>query len=149
MLYWKLNQKLKLIQSKEIDKIEKEVKKKTKKQPPKDIFKKFKKLVISKEKKTHHHVMCMESYFIEQPAMSFQDYEFLHLAAMNKKQDKDDEQKELPLKFVLGVTLMLGGAFVMFATPVCPMLGYAGEMMMTTGLGYILGHGVDIYEKEY
>jgi hypothetical protein len=92
--------------------------------------------------------MCMESYFIDQPAMSFQDYELLNLAAVNRKQDQGNEQNELPLKFVLAVSLMLGGAFVMFATPVCPVLGYAGEMMITTGFGMMVDQGLDIYQKE-
>jgi hypothetical protein len=83
--------------SKEIDKIESTVKKKGSK-PPKDIFKKFKSLVHNKEKKKHHRAMCMESYFIDQPAMSFQDYELLNLAAVNRKQDQGNEQNELPLK---------------------------------------------------
>ena len=91
--------------------------------------------------------MCMESYFIDQPAMSFEDYEFLHLAAAQRKHEHGNEQ-ELPLKFVVAVSLMLGGAFVMFATPVCPVLGYAGEMMMTTGFGMLVDQGLDIYQKE-
>ena len=68
-----------------------------------------------------------------------------------KKPDQDDEKvkNELPLKFVISVTLILGGAFVMFATPVCPPLGYAGEMMMGTGFGMLLDQGIDIYQKEY
>jgi hypothetical protein len=89
----------------------------------------------------------MESYFIDQPAMSFPDYEILHLAASNKDQEK--EQNELPLKFVIAVSLMLGGAFVMFATPICPILGYAGEMMITTGFGILVDQGLDIYQREY
>ena len=44
---------------------------------------------------------------------------------------------------------MLGGAFVMFATPVCPPLGYAGEIMMTTGFGILIDQGLDVYQKEY
>lgn len=131
--------------SKEIDKIENNAKKKGSK-PPKDIFKKLKSLVQSKEKKKHHRAMCMESYFIDQPSMSFQDYEFLHLKAGNKEKDQGKEQ--LPLKFVIAVSLMLGGAFVMFATPVCPALGYAGEMMISTGFGMLIDQGVDIYQKD-
>lgn len=91
----------------------------------------------------------METYFIEQPEMSFQDYERLRLAAVNRKQDQENDQKELPLKFVVSVTLILGGAFVMFATPVCPILGYAGEMMVTTGFGMLVDQGLDIYQKEF
>jgi hypothetical protein len=134
--------------NKEIDKIESDLKKKGSK-PPKGIFKKFKSLVHSKEKKKYHRAMCMESYFIDQPAMTFQDYEFMHLTATQRKQDQGNEQKELPLKFVVGVSLILGGAFVMFATPVCPVLGYAGEIMMSTGFGMMLDQGLDIYQKEY
>jgi len=33
----------------------------------------------------------------------------------------------------VAISLILSGAFVMFATPVCPPLGYAGEAMITTG----------------
>lgn len=44
---------------------------------------------------------------------------------------------------------MLGGAFVMFATPVCPVLGYAGEMMLSTGFGMMVDQGLDIYQREY
>ena len=133
--------------SKEIDKIENSAKKKGNK-PPKDIFKKLKSLVQSKEKKKHHRAMCMESYFLDQPGMSFQDYELLHLTAGNREKDQGKEQNELPLKFVIAVSLMLGGAFVMFATPVCPALGYAGEMMITTGFGMLVDQSLDIYQKD-
>lgn len=37
----------------------------------------------------------------------------------------------------------------MFATPVCPMLGYTGELMMSTGFGMLLDQGLDIYQKEH
>ena len=133
--------------SKEIDKIESELKKKGGK-PPKDIFKKFKDLVKKKEKKNHHRVVCMGTYFHDQPNMSFEDYEFLIRAA--KKTDQAAQQNEpLPLKFVLGVTLLLGGAFVMLATPICPPLAYAGEMMVSTGFGMLLDQGLDVYQKQW
>lgn len=70
--------------SKEIDKIETDLKKKGSK-PPKDIFKKFKDVVKKKEKKNHHRALCMEAYLLDQPNMDFQDYEYLHLAAMKNK----------------------------------------------------------------
>ena len=92
--------------------------------------------------------MCMESYFMDQPAMSFEDYEFLHLAATNEKHVKGSEQNQLPLKFVVSISLMLCGAFVMFATPVCPVLGYAGEMMITTGFGMLVDQSLDVYQKQ-
>ena len=66
--------------SKEIDKIETDLKKKGGK-PPKDIFKKFKDLVKKKEKKNHHRALCMQTYLVDQPNMSFDDYEFLYRAA--------------------------------------------------------------------
>lgn len=112
------------------------------------IFKKFKNLVHNKEKKKTHRSMCMESYFMDQPAMSFEDYEFLHLAATNEKHVKGSEQNQLPLKFVVSISLMLCGAFVMFATPVCPVLGYAGEMMITTGFGMLVDQSLDVYQKQ-
>ncbi len=82
--------------------------------------------------------------------MGFDEYEALHLAATRKQDNKEEEFKEpLPFKFVLGVSLILCGALVMFATPVCPILGPAGEMMMGTGFGMLIDQGVDIYQKEY
>lgn len=134
--------------SKEIDRIENDLKKKGGK-PSKNIFKKFKSLVHKKDKKKRARALCMEGYFLDQPEMSFQDYEGLQLAVVNRKQEKENDQKQLPLNFVIGVSLILGGAFVMFATPVCPVLGYAGEAMMTTGFGFLVNQGLDIYQKEY
>lgn len=135
--------------SKEIDKIESELKKKGGK-PPKDVFKKFKDLVKKKEKKNHHRVLCMEAYFFDQPNMSFEDYEFLYRSA---KPDQGNEngnvQNEPPLKFVVAVSLVLGGAFVMFATPICPVLAWTGETMMGMGFGMLVDQGLDIYEKKY
>lgn len=133
---------------KEIDKVETELKKKGHK-APKEAFKKYKSMLKKKDKKKHTRALCMEAYFLEAPDMTFDDYEMLHLAA-SKKQDKEEEFKEpLPLKFVIGVSLMLCGAFVMFATPVCPVLGPAGELMMGTGFGMLIDQGVDIYQKQY
>ncbi|CDR35247.1 hypothetical protein [Criblamydia sequanensis] len=63
----------------------------------------------------------MEAYLLDQSRMDFLEYETLQLAAMRYEIEK--EQNEIPLKFVVGVSLMLGGAFIMFATPVCPMFG--------------------------
>lgn len=56
--------------SKEIDKIESDVRKKSNK-PPKDIFKKFKNLVQNKSKKKSQRNTSIESYFIDEPNMSF------------------------------------------------------------------------------
>ncbi|WP_068469952.1 hypothetical protein [Candidatus Protochlamydia phocaeensis] len=133
---------------KEVDKIESELKKKGGK-PPKGIFKQFKKFIKKKDKKKHARAMHMETYFYEEPNIGFNEYEALHLAAIAKKHDEDKDEKEIPLKFVLGVSLILGGAFVMFATPVCPLLGYTGEALITTGFGMLLDQGIDIYQKDY
>lgn len=133
---------------KEIDKVETELKKKGHK-APKEVFKKYKSILKKKDKKKHTRALCMEAYFLEAPDMTFDNYEMLHLAA-SKKEDKEEECKEpLPLKFVVGVSLILCGAFVMFATPVCPILGPTGELMMGTGFGMLVDQGLDIYQKEY
>lgn len=135
---------------KEIDKIENDLKKKGHK-APKDVFKKYKNLLKKKDKKKHRRALCMEAYFFEAPDMSFDEYEILHLAAARNFDNKEEEEyKELPpFQFVLGVSLMLCGAFVMFATPVCPILGPAGESMMLTGFGMLINEGIDIYQKKY
>lgn len=133
--------------SKEIDKIESELKKKGGKLP-KDDFIKFKEVVKKKEKKSRHRALCMENYFLDQPNMSFEDYEFLMKSA--KKTDPGVGQNDpLPLKFVIGLSLLLGGAFVMFASSVCPPLAYAGEMMAASGFGMLLDQGIDMYQKEW
>jgi hypothetical protein len=134
---------------KEIDKAEVELRKKGHK-APKEVFKKYKSMLKKKEKKKHTRALCMETYFLEAPNMSFDDYESLHMAA--RKQDNKEEEgpkEPLPFKFVLGVSLLLCGGFVMFATPVCPILGAAGEYMMATGFGMLVDQGIDIYQKEY
>ena len=107
-------------------------------------------MLKKKEKKNHHRAVCIHAYFLDAPNISFDEYENLHLAAAVKKQDnREDEPKEpLPFKFVLGVSLLLRGGFVMFATPVCPILGAAGEYMMATGFGFLVDQGIDIYQKE-
>jgi hypothetical protein len=131
---------------KEISKIESDLKRKGGK-PPSDIFKKFKSLVKNKDNKRRSRALCMEAYFRDGLDMNFEDYLILHSAATIGKQA--NEQTELPLKFVVAVSLILGGAFVMFATPVCPMLGYAGETMMGTGFAMLLDQSLDIYEKQH
>jgi len=131
--------------SKEIDKIESNLKKKGGNHS-KDIFKKFKDLVKKKDKKNRHRAICMENYFLDQPNMSFEDYELLCRAAKKPNQTTQDE---LPLKFVIGLTLLLGGAFVMFATPIFPPLAYAGEMMVGAGFGMLLDQGLDVYQKQW
>jgi hypothetical protein len=130
--------------SKEIDKIETDLKKKGGK-PPHDLFKKFKDRVKKKKKQRLHRALYMNAYFLEQPEMDFNDY--LRLTA-TAKQNQKNEKNELPLKFVVAVTLVLGGAFVMFATAICPVFSYGGEIMMTTGFGMLLDQGLDIYQKE-
>jgi len=136
---------------KEIDKVENDLKKKGHK-VPKEVMKKYKSLLKKKDKKKHTRTLCMETYFLEAPTdMTFDDYEMLHLAASRKQENKEEEgpKKPLPLKFVVGVSLILCGAFVMFATPVCPLLGPTGELMMGTGFGMLVDQGLDIYQKEY
>lgn len=133
--------------SKEIDKIESELKRQGGK-PPKGIFKQFKDFVKNKEKKHKHRALCMEAYFLDQPNMSFETYESLHTIA-EKKQDQKNEKEDLPLKFAVAVSLVLGGAFVMFATPVCPVLAWTGETMMGMGFGMLLDQSLDIYDKKF
>jgi hypothetical protein len=132
----------------EIDRIEAQLRNKGGK-PPKNIFKDFKKFIKKKDKKKHTRALWMESYFLEGLEMSFNDYEQLLLATVSKGQDQEKGQKEFPLKFVVAVSLVLGGAFVMYASTVCPLLAYAGETMMTTGFGMLLDQSLDIYQKDY
>lgn len=141
---------IKIDLNKEIDKAEAKLKKRGHK-APREVFKNYKAMLKKKEKKNHHRAVCMHAYFLDAPNISFDDYENLHLAAAVKKVDnKEDEPKDpLPFKFILGVSLVLCGGFVMFATPVCPILGPAGEIMMSTGFGFLLDQGIDIYQKQY
>lgn len=132
---------------KEIDKIERDLIRKGH-NSPKGTFKSFKDLIKKKIKKKSKRSLCMETYFLDSPKMTFEEYEALYLA-IGRKQENEKEKNELPLKFVVGVSLILGGAFVMFATPVCPVLGYTGEIMMSTGFGMMIDQGLGIYQKEY
>jgi hypothetical protein len=142
---------IKINLEKEVDKAQAELKKKGHK-APKEAFKKYKNLLKKKEKKNHHRAVCMEAYFLDTPNMNFDQYEMLHLAAAAKHANKNEEEgpkDSLPFQFMLGVSLMLCGAFVMFATPVCPIFGPAGESLMLTGFGFLIEQGVEIYQKEY
>jgi hypothetical protein len=133
---------------KEIDKVEIELKKKGHK-ATKEVFKNYKRMLKKKDNKNHKRVLCMEAYFLDAPNISFDEYAALHMVETTK-QDKEECQKELlPFKFVLGVSLVLCGAFVMFATPICPIFGPAGESLVLTGFGFLVEQGVDIYQKEY
>lgn len=70
-------------------------------------------------------------------------FQTLHLSAFRKQDHKEEGLKEpLPFKFMLRVSLMLGAGFVMFATPICPILGPTGESLMLIGFA-------EIYQKEY
>lgn len=71
--------------------------------------------------------MWYRSLFFKQSKYLFENNENLIFDA-SKNQIGQVEKQELPLKFVVSVSLILGGAFVMFAIPV-PVLGYTGEMM--------------------
>lgn len=141
---------IKINLERELDKAEAELKKKGHK-APKEEFIKYKKVLKTKENKNHHRSLCMEAYFLDAPNMNFDQYETLHLAADEHayKNEEEGPKDLLPFKFVLGVSLMLCGAFVMFATPVCPIFGPAGETMMLTGFGFLVDQGVDIYQKEF
>lgn len=135
---------------KEIDNVETDLKKQGHK-APKGVFKKYKSLLKKKDKKKHARALCMEAYFLDAPNMSFDDYEALHLATKkHDNKEEEEKQKDLPpFKFVLGVSLVLCGAFVMFASPACPILAPAGEAMVGTGFGFLLDQGIDMYQKEF
>ena len=134
----------------QIDLIENEFKKKVGKLPKKE-FKQFRKLIKGKDKKNHKRTVLIESYLSDELNISIEDYEDLYMvddARKHKPKEKESEEVELPLKFVLGVTLILGGAFVMFASSVCPPLIFAGESLIGTGFSLLVDAGLDIYQKE-
>lgn len=77
--------------------------------------------------------------------MSFEEYEKLYLG-ITHSQNQGQAEDEISLKLVIGITLLLGGGFLMFAAPICPLAVYPGETMMGIGFGMLLDQGIDKYQ---
>ncbi len=130
---------------KEIDKVEAEYIKKGG-MNSKNVFKQYKNLLKNKAKKKHARNFCMENYFYDSPEMTFEEYESTFLS--QKPNVPNNDLELLPLNLFVGITLMLGGAFVLFASPICPALVFTGEMMMTTGFGFLTMEGLDYVKNK-
>ncbi|PJD96133.1 MAG: hypothetical protein CK425_06945 [Parachlamydia sp.] len=129
---------------KELDRIEKESKKKGSK-VSKTEFNRVRKLIKSEEKKKHKRAAYIASYLDEAPSISFDEYEELCLAAAHG-QNQGQAQEEIPIKLFIAITLLLGGSFLMFAAPICPIVALPGETMMGLGFGMLLDQGIDKFQ---
>lgn len=113
----------------------------------KEDLKKLKKLFKKKDKKHQARMICMTSYLETNVSMSFSEYRQLHSAA-SKQLEEDQNQEELPVKLVVGITLLLAGGFLTGVGIVFPLCTYAGQTMMGLGFGFLLDQGVEIYDKK-
>ena len=128
---------------KEVDRVEQEIKKRGGK-TNKNNFHNFKKIISGRIKKQKQRGFLFECYLKDEisRAINFEEYETLYL--FNDRAQKVEEP-QVPYKIYIGITLMLGGAFLLAAGPVCPLCIPAGEMMMGTGFGFVTDEGLDMY----
>lgn len=74
--------------------------------------------------------MCMTCYMEDAPSMSFSEYEVLYKTARGHgdKEDEEQELKDLPWRLAVGISMVLGGGFLvvtgtLLKMPVCVELG--------------------------
>lgn len=103
----------------------------------KDTFVKFKRLIQRKNTEKQQRDFYGEHFFIQGSRLVV-PHKHYH-----------EEQEEISLKVAVGISLVLCGGFVMFATPVCPVFGLAGETITSIGLGLLVDQGLEIYQKKY
>jgi hypothetical protein len=110
---------------KEFSKARSDIKKQGGKVPEKD-FEKIRKAINKKEKILYHRNMCVATYLEDAPNISFQDFETLYMAARNAHDREEGEQevKDLPWRLAVGISMILGGGFLVVAgtllrMPIC------------------------------
>ena len=111
----------------------------------------MKKRLKKQEKRIQHKAVymaqCVEynlPYNVAEESFIYQN-EMNHIMAKSHGKDKDEEVV-LPLRITLGVTLSLAGFFLYLAPfPPCKA---AGQILMETGMGFLISYGVDEYENQ-
>ncbi len=101
---------------KEFSKAKSEIKKQPVKISDKE-FEKVRKAIKKKEKKAQNRALCIAAYLEDVPNLSFQEYEFIYNEARghHEKEDEEKELKDLPWRLAVGVSMILGGGFLVIA----------------------------------
>ncbi|CUI18099.1 putative membrane protein (plasmid) [Candidatus Protochlamydia naegleriophila] len=93
-------------------------------------FDKVRKAIKKKEKKAQNRALCIAAYLEDAPNLSFQEYEFIYNEARghHDKEEEEKELKDLPWRLAVGVSMILGGGFLVIAgnvlkIPVCVQTG--------------------------
>lgn len=121
----------------ELDKTERELKKQKTKIPKKD-FQLVRSFIKNKEKKANHRAMCMESYMLETPGISYAEYEFLYRAANEEGKDQEQEKQELPMRLAIGITMMLAGGFLCILGIEFPICMEYGKQVAAAGVTFAI-----------
>ncbi len=106
----------------QLDQIEKDIKKEGGKLK-KDEFKKIRKIIKDKEKRSNHQALYMAECIVNGIKYDA-EIETLNFIAKHSKDKKEDSAAELPIRVTIGVTLALCGLFLMFVPlPLCQAYG--------------------------
>ena len=106
-------------------------------------FEKVRKAIKKKEKKARNRSMLMACYLEDAPNISFQEYEVLFNAAHGHGHDKEDEEqesKDLPWRLAVGVSMILGGGFLVVAGTVLkiPVCAQTGKELAIGGVYFVV-----------
>lgn len=135
----------------QLDRIEKEAK--SRGQPIDKAYmaemrKRFKEQEKRFNYKAMYMAMCIEhdlSYNTEEETVMFQDDLFTDYSVAKKGTDKKEE-KELPLRLTLGVTMVLISLFL-YVVPLPP-CKVAAPYVFETGIMFLIDHGVETVEEK-
>lgn len=132
--------------NKQIDLVQKEARSKGQKIDDKYI-KQIKKEFSKEDKKQKHRVVwfakCAE---LDIPYTSFEadaDFEMNYMVA-KKANDKHEQQEDVPVKIMVGVTISLCGLFL-FCVPI-PICKSAGVWLINTGVGVLGSDALDRWD---
>lgn len=121
---------------KELEKIEKDIKKETK-MSSKD-FKRVKEFILAKERKADHRAMVMLSYLQENPSVSFEEYQEIYSIARGKG---EAEEVKVNATVAIGCVLVLSGALLGILCIEFPILSQPAQWAAGTGMAMI-GEGL-------
>lgn len=136
--------------NKELDKVESELKKQGIK-VSKNYMEGIRKAIKKKNKKHNHRALCLACYIQDNPSIPFEEYEMFHQAAKGHDKENDEQNlNEYPLRFTIGIVMMLTGGFLCVAglglkIPACVEMG---KTVSATGLGLVIDGYVNIEEEK-
>lgn len=132
---------------KQLDQVENDMRKSGAKYSKTDM-KKLRSILKKQDKKGAHKALCMELRMLDPDLqMSIQDEQMLYMAKhANDKDQKEDQNADLPLRLTIGVTVALCGLFLCFV-PI-PMCKAWGADLMKAGVALAVEGYVNRQEED-